>query len=107
VLSNLVGNAVEHMGVVDAPTISLSITTGASEHRLSVVDNGRGIPLEHHDRIFEIFQSIGPRSDERRRSGVGLAIVKKIAETYGGQVWVESAPGMGAAFHVTLPRPPD
>jgi two-component system sensor kinase FixL len=106
VLSNLVGNAVEHMGVVDAPTISLSIATSASEHRLSVRDNGRGIPLEHHDRIFEIFQSLGPRTDERRRTGVGLAIVKKIAETHGGRVWVESAPGMGATFHVTLPRPP-
>jgi PAS domain S-box-containing protein len=106
VLSNLVGNAVEHMGVVDAPTISLSIATGASEHRLSVRDNGRGIPSEHHDRIFEIFQSLGPRSDERRRTGVGLAIVKKIAETHGGRVWVESAPEMGAAFHVTLPRLP-
>jgi PAS domain S-box-containing protein len=107
VLSNLVGNAVEHMGAVDAPTITLSIATGATEHRLSVLDNGRGIPPELHDRVFEIFQSFAPRSDERRRTGVGLAIVKKIAETHGGRVWVESAPGRGAAFHMTLPRPPD
>lgn len=106
VLSNLVGNALEHMGEVDDPTICVSVETGATEQRLTVRDNGRGIEAEHHERIFEIFHSLGPRSEERRRTGVGLTIVKKIAETHGGRVWVESAPGRGAAFHVTLPRAP-
>jgi signal transduction histidine kinase len=103
VLSNLVGNAVEHMGAVEEPVISLSIASSTDSHHVIVRDNGRGIPVEHHERIFEIFQSLGPRSDERRRTGVGLAIVKKIVETHGGRVWVESAPGKGSAFHVTLP----
>jgi PAS domain S-box-containing protein len=93
VLSNLVGNAVEHMGAVEEPVISLSVASSTDSHHLIVRDNGRGIPAEHHDRIFEIFQSLGPRSDERRRTGVGLAIVKKIVETHGGRVWVESTPG--------------
>jgi signal transduction histidine kinase len=59
--------------------------------------------VEHHERIFEVFQSMG-RKDGRRGSGIGLAIVKKIVETHGGRVWVESARGEGSTFHVHLPR---
>ncbi len=95
----------EHMGSVVDPTIRVEVATEARHHRLTVLDNGTGIDAEHHDRIFEIFHSVGPPSGDRRRTGVGLAIVKKIAETHGGRVWVESSPGRGAAFHVTLPRP--
>ena len=49
-------------------------------------DNGKGIDTAQHDRIFEIFQSLGPRKDGRRGTGIGLAIVKKIVETHGGRV---------------------
>ena len=105
VLSNLVGNALEHMGPTPEPSITVELASGEREHRVSVRDNGRGIAGEHHERIFEIFQSVG--SQERRGTGVGLAIVKKIAETYGGRAWVESQPGAGATFHVTFPRTPE
>jgi len=71
---------------------------------ISVADNGRGIEPELHERIFEIFQSVGLRSDGRRGTGVGLAIVRKIAETHGGRVWVESRPDAGATFRLLLPR---
>ena len=67
-------------------------------------DNGRGIAPEHHARIFEVFQSLGPRRDGRAGRASGLAIVKKIAQTHGGQVWVESELGHGATFQVDLPR---
>ena len=50
-----------------------------------------------------MFQSLGPRRDGSRGTGMGLAIVRKIAETQGGHVWVESEPGRGAAFKVTIP----
>ncbi len=105
VLSNLVGNALEHMGPAAEPSIAVAFASEQRAHRVSVRDNGRGIAPEHHERIFEIFQSLGPQ--ERRGTGVGLAIVKKIAETYGGRAWVESRPGEGAAFHVDFPRPPE
>jgi PAS domain S-box-containing protein len=102
--SNLVGNALDHMGNVERPTIRVEVKSLQDAHQITVSDNGKGIDPAHHDRIFEIFQSLGPRRDGRRRTGVGLAIVKKIVETHGGQVWVDSDLGKGADFHLTLPR---
>jgi len=104
VFSNLVGNALDHMGPSTKPRIEIDVREEPEVHHLTVRDNGRGIDPRHHERIFEIFQSLGPRADGRRGTGVGLAIVKKIAETHGGRVWVESALGQGACFHLTLPR---
>lgn len=104
VFSNLVGNALDHMGPHPKPRITIDVREEPGVHHVTVHDNGRGIDPKHHERIFEIFQSLGPRGDGRRGTGVGLAIVKKIAETHGGRVWVESAPGEGACFHLTLPR---
>jgi len=100
--SNLVGNALEHMGSVERPTIRVEVRTLQDAHQITVSDNGKGIDPAHHGRIFEIFQSLGPRKDGRRGTGIGLAIVKKIVETHGGRVWVESDLGKGARFHLTL-----
>jgi len=104
VFSNLVGNAVDHMGPCDDPVISVEVWDERSSHEIAVRDRGRGIASENHERIFEVFQSLGPSSDGRRGSGIGLAIVKKIAETHGGRVWVESEPGGGATFRLSLPQ---
>ncbi len=105
--SNLVGNALDHMGEAngaEAACIDVEIDQRAEAHEIRVRDNGRGIDPQHHERIFEIFQSLGPRPDGKRGSGIGLAIVKKIVETQGGSVRVESAPGQGATFLIELPR---
>jgi PAS domain S-box-containing protein len=101
--SNLVGNALDHMGSVEQPTIRVEVKTLRDAHQITVSDNGKGIDPVHHDRIFEIFQSLGPCKDGRRGTGIGLAIVKKIVETHGGRVWVDSDLGKGAGFHLTLP----
>jgi len=105
VFSNLIGNALDYMGDVAEPRIDVEVTEDAAFHLISVRDNGRGVAPELQERIFEIFQSLGPRRDGRRGTGVGLAIVRKIAETHGGRVWVESRPGEGARFVLALPRP--
>jgi len=104
VFSNLVGNAIEHMGPCENPSVTIETWDAAESHEVAVRDPGRGIAPENHARIFEIFQSLGPRADGRRGSGIGLGIVKKIAETHGGRVWVESEPGMGATFRLSLPK---
>src|SRR5262245_45497104 len=104
VLSNLIGNAIHHMGSGSRPRVEVAVVEEPDFHRISVRDNGRGIAREHHERIFEVFQSLGARQDGSRSTGIGLAIVRKIAETHGGRAWVESEPGRGATFHVTLRR---
>jgi PAS domain S-box-containing protein len=101
--SNLIGNAIQHMGTPEHPRIEVRVEEEGDAHRIVVRDNGRGIDPAHRQRIFEPFQSFGsaPRA---RGAGMGLAIVKKIVEKRGGRIWVESELGEGTAFHVRLPR---
>jgi len=68
-----------------------------------VRDNGPGIAREYHERIWGIFQTLAPR-DKVEGTGIGLSVVKKIVESRGGRVWVESEPGQGATFRFTWPR---
>lgn len=101
--SNLIGNAIQHMGSPTKPRIEVSVEEEVGAHLIVVRDNGRGIDPAHRDRIFEPFQSFAtsPRSGG---AGMGLAIVKKIVEKHGGQISVESELGKGTAFHIRLPR---
>jgi PAS domain S-box-containing protein len=104
VFSNLIGNAIDHMGSAPEACIRVEIEEKAASHHVRVIDNGRGIPIEEHDRVFELFHTRGTRADGQRANGIGLAIVKKIAEAHGGRAWVDSTPGAGATFHLLLPR---
>ncbi len=104
VFSNLIGNAIDHMGPCDDACIVVDVAHEGDCEHITVRDPGRGIAPEHHERIFEVFQSFGRHNGERRGTGIGLAIVKRIAQTHGGRAWVESRPGHGSTFHVTLPR---
>jgi signal transduction histidine kinase len=70
--------------------------------KFRVADDGPGIDPKYHDRIFQIFQTLRPR-DEVENTGIGLTLVKKIIELYGGKVWVESTPGAGCQFFFTFP----
>lgn len=65
-------------------------------------DNGPGIAPAYHERIFGIFQTLHPR-DAVEGTGIGLSLVRKIVESRGGRVWVESAEGAGATFRFHWP----
>jgi signal transduction histidine kinase len=105
VFSNLIGNAIDHMGDCEDRRVVVEIDEQPDQHHIRVRDFGRGIDPEHHDRIFDVLHSLTPRRERGRGTGMGLAIVRKVAETHGGRAWVESRAGEGATFHVTLPRP--
>jgi signal transduction histidine kinase len=97
---NLMSNSVRY---IDKPegVITVSLRHG-DETVFTVADNGPGICEKEQTRIFELFQT-GTAKDEGS-TGVGLAVVKRICEFYGGKVWVESQLGEGACFCFTLPN---
>jgi light-regulated signal transduction histidine kinase (bacteriophytochrome) len=101
VFQNLIGNAVKYMGKPEG-----EIHIGHSEMKdcweFYVSDTGMGIEARHFDKVFQIFQTLAPR-DQSESTGVGLAIVKKIVESYDGKIWLTSEVGQGSTFCFTLP----
>ena len=71
----------------------------------TVRDNGPGIHPRHHQRIFQIFQRLDPKSPIAG-AGIGLSLVKRIIESRGGRITVESEEGSGAVFRFTWPDEP-
>jgi len=102
VFQNLLSNAVKYM---DKPQGQVSIGCDQMQGywRFSVADNGPGIEEKYFEKIFQIFQTLSPR-DEVESTGIGLTLVKKIVEMYGGRIWVESKVGEGSTFFFTLPK---
>jgi PAS domain S-box-containing protein len=102
VFQNLLSNAVKFM---DKPQgeISISCATAEDYWKFSIADNGPGIDQKYFGKIFQIFQTLTPR-DELESSGIGLSMVKKIVEMYGGRIWLESTLGDGTTFYFTLPQ---
>jgi chemotaxis family two-component system sensor kinase Cph1 len=99
---NLISNAMKFRSKEATPVIALSWEHHGSQGHFTVRDNGIGIPPAQQDRIFVLFQRLHHR-DDYPGTGIGLAICKKIAESHGGKIWVESETGRGSAFHITLP----
>jgi len=105
-LTNLIGNAIKFSpngGEIHLVARNL----GDGEARIEVHDQGRGIPEDKLEVIFERFQQVDA-SDSRAMggTGLGLAICRSIVQQHGGRIWAESAPGRGASFFFTLPTKP-
>jgi signal transduction histidine kinase len=104
-LVNLIDNALKHSPRDSAVTVGLEEANGDGKVRLWVEDNGPGIPVEEHGRIFERFYRCGSELTRQTQGvGIGLSIVKHIAEAHGGRVLVRSAPGQGSRFTLELPQ---
>jgi len=101
VFRNLIENAIKFMGDQPVPCIAIGSQALSQGHRLWVRDNGAGVDPDDRERVFGLFT----RGRETRApgSGIGLAIVRRIVESYGGRVWVESDPGQGSTFSFTVP----
>ncbi|MCY2928611.1 MAG: PAS domain S-box protein [Planctomycetota bacterium] len=100
---NLIGNALKFRRPDRPCRIHVGAERQGSSWQFSVRDNGIGIPADSIERVFKIFERLHTR-EKYAGTGIGLAICKKIIESHGGQIWVESTPGEGSTFHFTLPE---
>jgi two-component system, OmpR family, phosphate regulon sensor histidine kinase PhoR len=101
-LFNLLTNAYKYGG--DPPKIALLVEENAKEVKLTVRDNGSGIPATEHSAIFQRFYRVDDRlSREREGSGLGLAIVKHVMKAHRGRVELVSSIGKGSSFSLVLP----
>jgi len=108
VFGNLLGNALTYLDPARPGVIEIGCHSGGGSngHRTFFVrDNGLGIAENHRQKIFQAFQRAHPGIGSGE--GLGLAIVARVVERHRGRVWVESRPGEGSTFFVSLPAPPE
>ena len=107
IFGNLLSNAVKYLDPARPGQIeigdgaSLPGETPAGLQRYYVKDNGLGIPEAYHARVFAAFNRL--HAAAAPGEGIGLALVRRMVERHGGSIWLESAPGVGTTFFVTLP----
>jgi len=102
VIENLVGNAIRYMGEKGSPALRLQVALQKNRLVTTVSDNGIGIPATFQEKVFDRFFRV-PNTGVKVGTGLGLSIVKKIVESHGGIVWVDSEDGKGSTFGFTLP----
>ncbi|MFC0677338.1 CHASE3 domain-containing protein [Lysobacter korlensis] len=101
ILANLVGNALKFVAAGSVPRVHIGAKRDGNTVVLSVADEGIGIPAEHHERVFHVFERL--HGQERYPgTGIGLAIARKGVERMGGTITVASRPDGGSRFDVRL-----
>ncbi|NJR53269.1 MAG: PAS domain S-box protein [Acaryochloris sp. CRU_2_0] len=105
VLTNLLGNAIKFSARDSTVYLNVALSEAEESLLFTVKDQGRGIPIENLDSIFERFHQVDA-SDSRKKggTGLGLAICRSIVQQHGGRIWAESALGEGSSFFFSLPR---
>ncbi len=104
VLQNLLSNAVKFMGAQKHPQVEIGVKNSYNgyERVYYIKDNGIGIEKQFLTRVFGLFDRLNPKIEG---TGIGLAIVKRIIELHGGNIWAESdGPGKGSVFYFTVPE---
>ena len=98
VMNNLINNSLQAIPEGREVKVKVRVSRVENEVRISVTDNGVGIPPEQREKIFE------PRFTTKTGGmGLGLAMVKNIIDGFNGKIWFESVPGKGTSFHISLP----
>ncbi|MDA8169641.1 MAG: PAS domain S-box protein [Nitrospiraceae bacterium] len=99
---NLIGNAIKFRRPDVPPVVRVSAGRKGQDWVFAIKDNGIGIDPKYYDRVFLIFQRLHSRQ-EYPGTGIGLALCKRIVESHGGRIWIESGQGSGSAFFFTIP----
>ncbi|MGG8497473.1 GAF domain-containing sensor histidine kinase [Tenacibaculum sp. TC6] len=100
---NLISNAIKYNDKEEG-FIIIDVVEHEHSYQFSVQDNGIGIDEKYHSKIFKVFETLG-KHDENS-TGIGLSIVKKIIDLYGGKIWVDSVPDQGTSFFFELKKKP-
>jgi PAS domain S-box-containing protein len=101
-IQNLINNAIKYRRQEVAPIVEIGVKRKDDIWEFYVKDNGIGIPVDHLETIFLIFQRLHSR-DEYSGTGIGLAITKRIIQSHDGEIWVRSVEGEGSTFYFTIP----
>lgn len=101
VLRNLIGNAIKHHDRADG-RVTVSARETADGFEFAVADDGPGIPEDQREKVFAMFHTLRSR-DEVEGTGIGLSLVRRLVERFGGRVWVDSEAARGACFRFTWP----
>jgi PAS domain S-box-containing protein len=101
---NIISNAIKYNDKPEGRVI-INYKHADGKYFFTIKDNGIGIPKEYQHKIFDIFQTL--HTKDRKSSGVGLSIVKKIVELYHGEISVESEPGQGVALYFSIQKHAD
>jgi len=105
VFVNLISNAVKFTSTRERADIEVGCLAGRFPHVYYVKDNGVGFNMKYYNRLFGVFERLH-RREEFDGTGIGLAIVQKIVQRHGGNVWAEAVVDQGATFFFTLEAPP-
>jgi signal transduction histidine kinase len=105
VFANLINNAIKHRDREEG-SLEISVQEDANFYEFALKDDGPGIAPEDHERIFMIFKTLRP-SENNESTGVGLSIVRKIIETEGGAIRLESQLQQGTTFYFSWPKQED
>jgi hypothetical protein len=103
VFQNLIENAIKFKKKSEMPKIHISCKKKKDFYEFAVRDNGIGIDMQFHDRVFIIFQRLHSK-EEYPGTGIGLSICKRIIERHGGKIWFESKENEGTTFYFTLKK---
>lgn len=99
----LLDNAIKYARADVIPEVTVRVTEDGGDWIVAIRDNGIGIENQFFDKIFVIFQRLHNR-DMYEGTGIGLSLVKKHVESWGGKVWLESLPGVGSTFYFTIKK---
>jgi two-component system, LuxR family, sensor kinase FixL len=102
ILMNLIGNAIKHHDKREG-CIEVTVEDCGGHYAFAVTDDGPGIAPRFHEQIFQMFQTLRPR-DQVEGSGMGLALVRKHINLFGGTLELKSAEGEGSTFRFTWPK---
>ncbi|WP_162052804.1 sensor histidine kinase [Pontibacter pamirensis] len=103
VFANLISNAFKYHHTGKGNLWISAEKKSKNYYTFCVKDDGPGIPLQHQERVFAMFERLLRDASKKHGSGIGLATVKKIVEDKGGSVWIESDTGQGTTFYFTWP----